>query len=208
MTGTRIIGIVLAGGEASRFGSDKLAATVRGRPLLHRSVDAIAVVATHVIVVIGPAGETPSLPSSVRGRLSLARDVADRGGPLAGLSAGLRAAAALGNDDAGDIALVVGGDMPSLVPAVLERLAGALDADTALLAMTLQAVDPNPLPMAIRVSAGVRVDAVLDSPGRRSLRALLEAIPSGRLPAAAWRPLDPRGATLRDVDTPADIEEA
>ena len=208
MTGARIIGIVLAGGGASRFGSNKLAATVQGRPLLHHSVDAVAAVAAHVIVVIGAAGEVPTLPSGVHGRTSLARDVADRGGPLAGLSAGLRAAAALGNGDAGDIALVVGGDMPTLVPAVLERLASALRDMPTLLAMTLDAVDPAPLPMAIRVSAGVTADAVLDSAGRRSLRSLLEAIPSGQLPEAAWRPLDPPGATLRDVDTPADIEEA
>ncbi|MFN8623891.1 MAG: NTP transferase domain-containing protein, partial [Chloroflexota bacterium] len=47
--------IVLAGGRASRFGADKLAASLDGVPLLHHAVRAVSAVpgATEVIVVAG-----------------------------------------------------------------------------------------------------------------------------------------------------------
>ena len=51
--------IVLAGGASSRFGSDKLAAPLDGRPLLHHALDAVAAVADHVIVVVGPGQAGP-----------------------------------------------------------------------------------------------------------------------------------------------------
>jgi molybdopterin-guanine dinucleotide biosynthesis protein A len=37
-------GIVLAGGRSTRFGSDKLAASLDGVPLVRRAVDALAAV--------------------------------------------------------------------------------------------------------------------------------------------------------------------
>ena len=53
---------------------------------------------------------------------------------------------------------------------------------------------------------GRAIDLILASGGRRSLQALLEAVPSATLPGDRWRPLDPLGATLRDIDTPADLQ--
>ena len=48
------------------------------------------------------------------------------------------------------IVLVVGGDMPWIVPAVLLLLVDALVADTTLGAATLEADPPTALPMAVR----------------------------------------------------------
>jgi molybdopterin-guanine dinucleotide biosynthesis protein A len=46
-------GIVLAGGRSSRFGeSDKLRVDLRGRPLFHHAVLALAVLCDEVIVVV------------------------------------------------------------------------------------------------------------------------------------------------------------
>jgi molybdopterin-guanine dinucleotide biosynthesis protein A len=47
--------------------------------------------------------------------------------------------------------------------------------------------------------------ALLDA-DRRSLRALLDTVPSRAVPSAEWRAVDPEGRTLRDVDTPADLD--
>ena len=47
-----ITGIVLAGGRSRRFGSDKLASDVGGRPLVEHAIDALATVADEVVVVI------------------------------------------------------------------------------------------------------------------------------------------------------------
>jgi molybdopterin-guanine dinucleotide biosynthesis protein A len=44
---------------------------------------------------------------------------------------------------------------------------------------------------------------VLD--GERRLRSLFERLPTEVLDESEWRPLDPGGATLRDVDRPEDL---
>lgn len=211
--------IVLAGGASSRFGSDKLAASLDGRPLLHHALEAVGVVADRIIVVIGPETPSPSVPQELAARVVFARDAAAHGGPLAGLAAGLAAAVTPAGDEAPRIigtrsgrdtriALVVGGDMPALVPAVLRLLVERLAAEPALAAMTLAAARPAPLPAAVRPDVvRAAVDAILDSGGRRSLLAPLGIVPSATLAAEEWRALDPEGDTLRDIDTPADLPQ-
>ena len=210
-----VVAIVLAGGASSRFGSDKLAASLDGRPLLHHALEAVASVADRIVVVIAPEAPSPPVPEALAARVVVARDAAAHGGPLAGLAAGLAADVTPGGDVArriagvegpGRIALVVGGDMPTLVPAVLRLLVERLAADPALAAMTLAASRPAPLPMAVRPAATRgAIETILASGGRRSLLAPLEVVPSSVLAADDWRPLDPTGATLRDIDRPADL---
>ena len=204
-----VVAVVLAGGASSRFGSDKLAVLVDGRPLLHHALEAVAEIADRIVIVIAPRATLPSVPEALAGRVVFARDAAAHDGPLAGLAAGLAAPPALDTpvrDEAPRIALVVGGDMPSLVPDVLRLLAKALAAEPALDAMTLAASRPAPLPMAVRWQAArIAVDAVLAPGSRRSLMALIAAVPSATVPAEAWRAVDPAGASLRDVDTPTDL---
>lgn len=211
MTSPDIVAIVLAGGASSRFGSDKLAASLDGRPLVHHALEAVGAVAGSIVIVIAPEAPIPSAPDGLASRVVIARDVAAHGGPLAGLAAGLAATLEAGTTawrTAGwdGVVLVVGGDMPSLVPAVLRLLATTLAADPSLVVMTLAASGPAPLPMAVRADAArTAIDAILASGGRRSLLALVDAVPSATLAADDWRVLDPPGATLRDVDAPADL---
>lgn len=219
-----VVAIVLAGGAASRFGSDKLATDLDGRPLLHHALEAVAAVADRIVVVIAPEAPFPSVPEGLARRVVFARDAAAHGGPLAGLAAGLAAIDTPVREEAphisgpeagsagsvgpvGPVALVVGGDMPSLVPAVLRLLADTLASGPSLAAMTLAAPGPAPLPMAVRPDAArTAIDAILASGGRRSLLSLLDAVPSATLLGDRWRPLDPSGATLRDIDTLADLQ--
>lgn len=191
----RIGAIVLAGGRSSRFGRDKLAEPIEGRPLLDHAIEAVQAVATDIVVVVAP-GVTPGLAPGVR----IANDTAAFEGPLAGLAVGLAAL-----DPSIDRAVVVAGDMPTLVPAVLSCLIAAIDpsSDVAILAV---ATGPVPLPMAVRpAAAGVAVRALLAN-GERRLRALPDAVPTCVIPEATWRLDDPAGRTLRDVDTPSDLE--
>ena len=46
--------IVLAGGASTRFGGDKLRATLDGRPLLDHALEAVGAIANPVVVVIAP----------------------------------------------------------------------------------------------------------------------------------------------------------
>lgn len=197
-----VTGIVLAGGRASRFGGDKLSAELRGRPLLHHAILAVATVSDEVVVVVGSDGARPSLPSGSAVRVRVVRDaVADRG-PLAGLDAGLAAAR-------GGLAILVGGDQPSLVPALLDELLLWLDsaAGSRRLDAVVLAEDGRmrPLPAALRVST-VRpaVSAMLEGEVL-SLMGLFERLRVGTLEPERWRLLDPHGASLRDVDTPEDL---
>ena len=204
--------IVLAGGASSRFGSDKLAADLDGRPVLEHTVAALAAVASPIVLVLAPGATVPAFAGAVAAPAAvlIARDPVAFGGPLAGLAAGLEALAATpapsASGSASGIALVVGGDMPHLVPAVLRRLCDTLVADPALAAVTLQADPFSALPMAVRPSLVIdAARAIRDGSGRRSLRALLDAVPSAQVPAATWLALDPAARTLRDIDTPADL---
>ncbi|MFO1541546.1 MAG: molybdenum cofactor guanylyltransferase [Chloroflexota bacterium] len=221
-----ITGIVLAGGRSRRFGSDKLATVLAGRPLVEHAIDALATVADEVVVVIaadavpGTAGAPgqgsgPVPPgvravhaaAEVRPWLRVVRDGMPDAGPLAGFLAGAWAAhhPAL---------VVVAGDQPALVPDVLALLAarvGMPAADglptprAAQLAATGAAEDGVPLPFAADRDAAVVAAEGLLRDGARSLRALLLTLGAATIPAATWRQLDPDGATLRDVDVPADL---
>ena len=186
--------IVLAGGRSSRFGRDKLVEIVNGQSLLDRAILAVAAVASDVVVVIAPGGDRP-IPAGAR----LVHDTTAFQGPLAGLAIGL---VALEPDV--DRAIVVGGDMPSLIPAVLARLLAALGAtvDAAVLDVDGR---PVPLPMAVQRSVALPVARSLVDDGERRLRALPLALRVTVIAEGTWRLDDPEGLTLRDVDVPGDL---
>jgi molybdopterin-guanine dinucleotide biosynthesis protein A len=215
----RLSAVVLAGGASTRFGGDKLAADLDGRPVLEHALRAAAVVADPVVVVVGPDDPTPRIPGELGVRVVMARDGVARQGPLAGLGSGLAMLAGLGTDGAGEgdeqdeaggtpalgVVIVVAGDMPTLLPGVLRLLALTMADDPALGAAYLEADPPSPLPCAVRASLAGPAAARLLAGGRRSLRGLFGALPTAVVPADAWRALDPDALTLRDIDTPADL---
>ncbi len=188
-----VTGIVLAGGRSTRFGRDKLAEPLGGRPLVRHAIDAIRPMVTDVIVVLAPGVTGPS-----PGDEHVVNDSEPFEGPLAGLLVGLEAATE-------PLAIVVAGDMPTLVPAVLEMLLDARD-DQAVDAATLADEGARrPLPVALRVGAATPATGDLLEQGQRSLRALLARLRTATIPEESWRRADPEGATLRDVDRPEDL---
>jgi molybdopterin-guanine dinucleotide biosynthesis protein A len=195
-------GLVLAGGRSSRFGRNKLAEPVGGRPLLAHAVTAVGSVVREVIVLLPPVGDPPALPRTVgEGRIPvrLARDPEPYGGPLVAVLAGLERARE-------PFALLVGGDMPGLAGPVLAALLRALDAsedvETAVLKFRGRR---QPLPAAFRVGAATMAARRLLSEGERSIYALLRALRTRELGEGEWRSLDPTAATLTDVDVPGDL---
>jgi molybdopterin-guanine dinucleotide biosynthesis protein A len=192
-----VTGIVLAGGRSSRFGSDKLVAEIDGRSLLDRAISAVALVATDVLVVCAPGDDRPLPAADVP-----IRRVADPeafGGPLVGLRAGLELAGE-------PIVVVVGGDMPSIQVPVLAMLLRALHASEPTGAAVLAARGRLvPLPAALRTGAASDQVGRLVDDGERRLRSLFDRLPTRILGESEWRPLDPAGDTLRDVDRPEDL---
>jgi molybdopterin-guanine dinucleotide biosynthesis protein A len=205
----RVTGIVLAGGRSRRFGSDKLAADLDGRPLLAATIAAVAQIADAVIV----AG--PRLPDGldVGERVTLLADADPGSGPLVALDGVLRSM----RPAPADVAVVVGGDMPALHGEVLRlmttRLRDDPDVEAVLLEWHGAAIDSEPaepdrrqvLPLAVRVQPAARAARAAVEAGHRSLRSLLDRVAVVELPASAWLRLDPRAGTLLDVDTPDDL---
>ncbi len=127
-------------------------------PLLHHAVVRLAQVTGDIVVVLGPDGAEPAMPPGVPVRF--ARDSAEGEGPLAGAVAGLAVVDR-------DLAVVAGGDMPSLSTAViLEMLRVASEAP--IDAVALQEGDRfRPLPVVVRVAAARTAAHVLIHEGER-----------------------------------------
>lgn len=194
-------GIVLAGGDSTRFGRDKLSERVRGRALLHWPILALASVCTEVLVVVAPGGDPPPLPSAADAGVPvrLIRDPEPLGGPLVGLLAGLERAAE-------SSVLAVAGDMPGLAEDVLAALLGALGSGEAEAVALVLRGRREPLPVALRTGAATAAAREVLAVGERRLQALFGTLRVRVLDEDEWRPLDPLAATLRDVDVPADLE--
>ena len=191
MTGPRVSVVILAGGRSSRFGRDKLAEPIDGRPLLSHAIDAVRTLASEILVVAAPDA-TPAVPDDAR----IVHDPVAFEGPLVGARTGVEAAS-------GPVVLVVGGDSPDMVSAVLEAMVGALGAaDAVVLDHDGRA---RPLPIAVRRDPALAALDRLVAQGERRLRALTEVLRTRIIEEATWRALDPDGATLRDIDTEADL---
>jgi CTP:molybdopterin cytidylyltransferase MocA/xanthine/CO dehydrogenase XdhC/CoxF family maturation factor len=125
----RIAGIVLAAGTSSRMGRNKLAETVRGKPLVRQAVDAaLASRLDRVLVVTGHEAE--------------AMEAALAGAPVTmvhngkfkeGLSTSLRAGIAAVPEEC-DGAMILLGDMPGISPALIDRLIAAFAGGSAICA--------------------------------------------------------------------------
>jgi molybdopterin-guanine dinucleotide biosynthesis protein A len=182
---------ILAGGRSSRFGRDKLAEPIDGQPLLSRVIDAVRPIASEILVV-APPGTAPTVPLDVR----VVHDPVAFEGPLVGARTGIRAATA-------SIVVIVGGDMPDLVGAVIDLMASSLgDAEAVVLEHDGRR---RPLPMAVRREpAHAALEELVDR-GERRLRTLIDVLDARSIDEPTWRALDPSGATLRDIDTEADL---
>ena len=193
MTDGGVTAIVLAGGRSSRFGRDKLAEPIDGRSLLEHAIDTARPFSTELLVVAAPAVDL-AVPPDVR----VVRDPSPFEGPLVGLLAGLAAASE-------ETVLVTAGDMPDLVPSVVDALLATLADPSVEAAVLRHEGRARPLPMVLRREPGAEAAARLVAAGERRLGALPEVLMTHAIDEATWRRLDPGGRTMLDIDTPADL---
>ncbi|HUG29822.1 MAG TPA: NTP transferase domain-containing protein [Candidatus Limnocylindria bacterium] len=188
--------IVLAGGRSSRFGGPKLAADLDGATVLEHATRAVEAVAGEIVVAVDPS----NLPESIAARpIRVVVDEAPFAGPLAALAGALQGVTT-------KLAIVVGGDMPRLVPAVLEAMVDRLTSADVDAVVLEDATHRQVLPFAIRVGPArvAATDAL--AAGDRSLVRFVDRLRSTELAADVWRALDPDGRTLDDVDEPGDLD--
>ena len=155
-----ILGVVLAGGKSTRFGSDKALAELGGRTLIARAVDALALWCEYVVVVGRETAPAPTLPDWPRADM----------GPLAGLAAALH----LARDDGYEAVLSCGVDS-----------AGLPDDLLALLSPAPAYLADQPVIGLWPASASPVLDALLESDARHSMRAFADAIGAKPVKAAA-----------------------
>lgn len=152
-----ILGLVLAGGKSSRFGSDKALAELDGQSLIARAVDTLSGWCEQVVVAgreVAPGA--PCIPDWPRPGM----------GPLAGIAAGLHYA----RDADFEAVLTCGVDslgLPDDLPQLLAP-APAFVADQPVIGLW-------------PVSAVAELEAILTGDGRHSLLAFAERIGARRV---------------------------
>lgn len=146
-----ILGCVLAGGQSSRFGSDKALVELDGRTLIARAVDTLTGWCEHVVVVGREVAPVSTLPDWPRPGM----------GPLAGIAAALH----LARDEGYEAVLTCGVDSLNLP----EDLPDLLSPAPACLAV-------QPVVGLWPVAASAVLDAILAAPGHHSLRQFAEAV--------------------------------
>ncbi len=107
---TRVLGAILSGGGAVRFGSDKLLAEVGGEPLIQRVIARLSQQVAEVVLLGRAYAALPALSD---------RPAPDLG-PLGGLNAALHYAV----ENVFDAVLMVPGDAPDLPMDLVEQLGG------------------------------------------------------------------------------------
>lgn len=146
-----ILGAVLAGGQSTRFGSDKALAELHGHTLLARAVDTLAPHCDAVVVVGREVAPAPTLPDWPRPGM----------GPLAGIAAALHHAS-----DAGyDLVLTCAVDSVGLGDSLLAELSPAP-----------ACVADQPVIGLWPVAASATIDAILEGEGRHSMIAFAQGI--------------------------------
>lgn len=167
-----LTGVLLVGGASSRYGSPKALIEVDGETLLERGRRVLGEACDEVLVV-GKRGELP---------VDVVDDGSDVRAPIAGVVAGLRAAAH-------DVTVVVPVDCPRITPEVIRRL-GEACRDAAV-------PQTGPLPGAWAKSALPVLEARLAAGGPLALYRTYD-----ELDVVAVE-VDP--ALLIDVDFPEDL---
>jgi len=146
-----ILGAVLAGGQSSRFGSDKALAELAGQTLLSRAVANLSRWCDRVVVVGREEAPAPCLPDWPRPGM----------GPLGGIAGALRHAEAEGFASV----LTCGVDSADLPQDLLDRLSPA----PAFL-------ESQPVIGHWNSDAASTVSALLQSEGRHSMLAFAKAV--------------------------------
>ena len=175
-----ILGCVLAGGQSSRFGSDKALAELHGHTLLARAVDALSGWCDHVVVAGRETAPAPCLPDWP----------APGAGPLGGIAAALH----LARDEGYETVLTIGVDslgLPEDLPDLLAPAPAYLES--------------QPVVGLWPPSACEAVEAILHGEGRHSMLAFAEAIGARSVKLAAKPANINTPADLAEVEKRRDL---
>jgi molybdopterin-guanine dinucleotide biosynthesis protein A len=187
-------GIVLCGGESRRMGSPKAWLRVGNELMLPRVVRLLNEAVDLVVVVAATGQDLPPIAAEV------VRDELDGRGPMQGLAAGL--ASLTGR---AEVAFVSSCDVPFLRPLFVRRVLDLLGEHS----ICVPRVDErlHPLAAAYRVSVLPEVQRLLAKESLK-MQELFNVVATRVVTADQLRDVDPNLESLRNVNTPAEYEQA
>lgn len=182
-----LTGLVLAGGESTRMGTDKLVLPLRGERLIDLACAALTPICSRVLL----ASRGRSIPGL---DLELVDD-AEGEGPLAAIVGALAAAGT-------PLVAVVAADMPAASTDVFRRLARAWQGEPAV--VPLAGGVPQPL-HAVYATAALETFSALLAAGERSPRRAAMACGAAMVGAAVYDPDGTAGAFWTNINSPQDL---
>ena len=194
-------GIILAGGDSKRIGTDKGMIDLNGRVLISYVIESLRPVVDEIIVVVGSEERVPYYRNTVEDDVQVIPDMYDDGSPMIGLITGLTHAK-------GTYAVVAACDMPFINSDLVDLLF--------LLSFELNGtllVKPNgwvePLPAVYKVDIGKKKAIQLRTQGDLRLRKVLETLPNvARIQVERLKVIDPELRSFFDLDTKDLYDEA
>jgi molybdenum cofactor guanylyltransferase len=193
-TAKQIAGFILAGGGSSRMGRDKALLELDGVPLVMRTAKLVESVSGAPAAIIGAPDVYGSLGFRVIG------DDFPGTGPLGGLATALRASSAAWN-------LIVACDLPYLTREWLEYLIGRAVASKADAVVPMNELGAEPLCAMYNKSCERAIWAALDR-GTRKVTDGLAGVRVESIERSAWKAFDSEGYLFKNMNSPADYEEA
>ena len=193
-------GAILVGGRSRRMGRDKSCLVVGGRPMLERIVDAVSPVVGRLRLVGSSQTDREKITTAIATSYEQQPDLAPGLGPLAGIHAALATSKA-------PAVLVVACDLPFVTERFLRGLCAELTAEH-------DAVVPKDASGRLVAVCAVYRTSCLSALERRLERQELAArdfaasVRSRYLEGETLRALDPKGLCLKNINTPAELEEA
>ena len=188
----RVAAIVLAAGEATRYGSQKLLSPLRGRPLLQHAIDAANMSSLETVVIVLGADADEIARRVAVGRARIVRNPEYATGQASSLRAGVRAIAS----DA-DAVVVLLGDQPLVTSALLDAIATRHRETAAAAVVCVQDGRRSP-PTLLHRDLFPAIHELRGDVGAREILA--------RRSDVVTLDVDPALAGLNDIDTPADLE--
>lgn len=191
-----VTGVILAGGESRRFGSDKAWAELHGRPLLQWVANALAAVCREVIIVHARGQRLPNVRVEVPVRL--VADEVEGQGPLAGLFSAFAHATT-------EYCIVSPVDVPLLRPALVRLLAQQIAGHD--VAVPIVRGFREPLLAAYRTVSCERRFRESFAAGNRRVGAAYEGLDVLELPESLLRTVDPDLRSFRNANEPGVLED-
>jgi molybdopterin-guanine dinucleotide biosynthesis protein A len=189
----QVEGFILAGGESGRMGRDKSLLELGGVALLQRTARLIEPLVAR-LVVVGPSGRYSSFS------LRVIPDDKAGVGPLGAIATALR-------HSAGEWNLIVACDLPYLTADWIDFLICRALASQADALLPHTEGGPEPLCAMYRTSAGPAIAAALDGGVRKIMDGLAELMVE-QLSLGEWKAFDSAGRLFKNMNSPADYEEA